>query len=330
MSHGIESTDHLAYFGQTPWHGLGTPVMEDISIPDMLEAAKLTWEIGLTPMFYELPDGEEIRRYESPRKAMYRTDTRTLLDVVGPGYVPTQNAEALAFFEEYLATGSMKLNVAGSLFSGRYVWGLAKLKTGFTLPGGDEVQGYLLVANANQYGKGLIVKFVVERVVCHNTLTMALNESGRQVTIPHIRVFDKAAREHAKTKIGLAVEELETMATLSQQFAQRKLSDVEVQQVLGSTFRVPAMVEEEELTIKQTRPVKRVLALYEGEAIGAEMESAKGTSWGLLNAVTQYIDHEYGRGGQKGQDRRLTNSWFGGGVQVKARALKALKGLDDE
>lgn len=311
MSHGITETDQMAYVGKTPWHGLGNEVPEGVSIEEMLKAANLSWRVGRAPLFFEADDV----RYKLRDRVIYREDTKAVLDTVGPKYVPTQNDEAFEFFRAYLATGDMTLNTAGSLWGGRYVWGLAKLRVGFELPGGDAVTGHLLVANANKYGRGLIVKFVMERVVCHNTLTVALNETGKQITIPHNREFNAAARKDAERKLGLAVDTFASLEKEAQVLAELRLPDAAVTRVLKATF-IPKRAEGTD----PTRLMKRVKELYLGAGIGAEMASAQGTGWGLLNAVTQYVDHEYGRT----QDGRLRTSWFGGGEVTKRRARQAL------
>jgi phage/plasmid-like protein (TIGR03299 family) len=304
----------MSYVGQVPWHGLGNEVTEGVSIEEMLVAAGLTWPIELETLFYTRGD----TNFGIHDKVMIRGDTNTVLDVVGPDYVPAQNNEVLEFFREYLITGDLALNTAGSLWGGRYVWGLARLKVGFTLPGGDRVEGYLLVANANKYGRGLIVKFVMERVVCHNTLTIALNEGGRQITIAHNRKFDEAARRDAKLKLGLAVDTFASLEKEATTFAAMALEEEQVNRVLAATFSLE--LTEDEQPLKANRKFNRVKELYLGAGIGAEMASAQGTAWGLLNAVTQFVDHEYGRT----QDNRLRNSWFGGGEVVKRRTRQAI------
>ena len=312
MSHGITKTDDMAYVGKEPWHSLGHAVPAGVSIEEMRDTARLGWPIELAPLTFEING----RVLAVPHRVMYRGDTEEVLDVVGPDYVPAQNEEVLEFFREYLATGDLALETAGSLWGGKYVWGLAKLKAGFTLAGGDTVGGYLLVANANKYGRGLIVKFVLERVVCHNTITIALNESGRQVTIAHNRKFDAEARRDAQVRLGLAVDTFKSLEKEAQAFSKLKLEDEQVNFVLGKTF---SLNYEDDVYVENRR-ARRVRALYEGAGIGTELKSANGTGWGLLNAVTQYIDHEAGRT----QDTRLRNSWFGGSGVLKSRARSAL------
>lgn len=320
MSHEITSTDNMAYVGEKPWHGLGTELPEGCSIEQMQVAAGLNWTIETRPMSYL--DANDIAT-DAPRKAMLRMDTNELLDVVGPEYIPAQPAEVLEFFRDYLAAGELALSTAGSLKGGRYIWGQADLKDGFTLAGGDEVKGKLLVANPNRYGKGLIVKFVAERVVCWNTLTAALGEGGRQVTIAHNRKMDEEGRRHALRRIGLATTSLLDFKAEAEALSKRQLTEAEVLETLAETFRVP-VTDSGELT-RQSRTINRVRDFFEGAGMGADLVSARGTAWGLLNAVTQYVDHEYGHT----QDARMEHAWFGGGEVMKRRAQTKLRELAD-
>lgn len=312
------NVDSMAYAGQTPWHGLGNKVPETASIEEMQVAAGLTWSTKVAALSFKAGSAH----VKIPRRAMYRDDTNGFLDIVGPEYIPAQNDEVLEFFREYLASGDMTLETAGALDAGRYVWGLGKLKVDFTLPGGDRVEGYLLVCNPNIYGKGLIVKFVMTRVVCQNTLTGALNETGQRVTIAHIRKFDAETRAAAKEAIGLATDAVISLKKEAEAFANLRLTDGAVDSILQEVFGLE-MEPDPEQGIERVRHVpttKRIKDLYLGAGIGSQLESAAGTAWGLLNAVTQYVDHEQG----KTADARLKNAWFGQGQVRKDKTRQAI------
>jgi phage/plasmid-like protein (TIGR03299 family) len=313
MAHGITATDSMAFTGELPWHGLGTKVDDGMTVDQMLEAAGLTWQVLTAPLFFIDTAGKQ-RRVED--KVMIRSDNSEILDTVGKRYVPAQNTEIFEFFREYVEVGDMSLNTAGSLWGGRYVWALAKFREGFTLAGGDKVEGYLLVSNPNKYGAGMVVKLVMTRVVCWNTLTMSLQETGNRVVIAHNRAFDENARIDAKMKIGLATNAMERFEAEANAFTKVEGTVELLTKVVKEAFDYPEVEE----VLADTKPGKRILELYSGAGIGAALPSASGTGWGILNAVTQYIDHEQGRT----QDSRLRNSWFGGGEAVKTRARKVL------
>jgi len=320
MSHEITSTDGIAYrlSEGDPWHGLGVGLPDDATLEDYAEGAGLRWRIKTAPVFATLDDGTHV---DVPRKVMYRSDTKQVLDVIGPEYVPAQPDEVLEFFRDYLASGDMTMTTVGSLKAGRYVWAQANLRKGFTLAGGDTVDGRLLIANPNQYGRGLIVKLVMTRVVCANTIRFALTENGRQIVLAHNRTFDKEARDDAARRFGLAADAFENLKHEAEAFAATRIADeADVTRVLAATWKVP-LTEDGEVLMRKSRQVKRCRELYDGAGIGASLPSAAGTAWGLLNAVTQYVDHEMGRGQEAD---RAAASMFGDGDKIKGRARKAL------
>ena len=322
MSDKIMNDDGMAYRLSEghPWHGKGVGLPDDATLDDYRAAANLNWEIQTAPLFYQRVGPTETVNVPVNRRVMFRADTLNALDVIGSEYVPAQPSEVLEFFRDYLGSGDMTMTTCGSLSGGRYVWGQANLKEGFTLAGGDEVRGKLLIANPNRYGHGLIAKLVLERVVCWNTLTMALSESGRKIILAHNRKFDEPARRDAMTKFGLAAAGFANIKKEATTFAQTRITDdAAVTKVLAGAFKVP-LTEKGEL-LRDSRQVNRCRDLFDGVGDGAGLASAAGTAWGLLNAVTQYVDHEMGRGDA---NDRLAFSWFGSGDGIKNRARKAL------
>lgn len=317
MGHGLEKHDGMAYVKRTqadvPWHGLGNPVQPGVSIEKMAIEAKLEWGVGLTPVLFQA-HGKTWR--DNRHNVMYREDSNMVLDIVGPNYVPVQNAEVLEFFREYVETGDMDMETAGSLQNGKIVWALAKMNQNFFLNGDDEVRGYVLLMNPHQYGKGMVVKFTPIRVVCYNTLTMALH-SGGGLKLWHNQKFDTAAQREAKIRLGLAREKLDVFREDAEKLVNAVLDEAVAINLLNEVFgsdNLDKPVEE------QTPTVQRVMALYGGLGYGATLPTAQSTAWGLLNATTQYFDHEYGRSA----DNRLTNAWMGGGEVKKRKMFEAL------
>lgn len=308
-----DNIDTMAYAHEVPWHGLGENVDPTASVDTWLKASKINWPVELINVEWEW-NGK--RHMTDKIKLMLRGDTGDILDKVGPNYVPTQNNEVLEFFREYVDTGDMQIETVGSLLGGKYIWALAKMHRDFKLPGNDQVLGYVLLANPHQYGKAMIAKFTQVRVVCWNTYTAALAAGGEGIRIWHNRAFDDDARREAKRRLGIARDRMDAMEEAAARLVMLELTREEA---TGITAKVLKADPEQPLE-KQTRTVKRVIELWEGAGLGATLKSAAGTGWGLLNATTQYIDHEYGRT----NDRRLAHSWLGGGEVTKRRAMEEL------
>lgn len=302
MAHEIES---MAYTNEKPWHGLGHHVLEAPSVDKMLKLAKLDWTIEKHPLHYSQTAPEDRPNAEvNDYFALVRNTDGKCLDVVGRHYRPVQNKDAFEFFNEFVQAGKARMETAGSLRGGKYVWGLANLQSSFKLDGGDEVKGYLLVASPHESGKALIIKFTTVRVVCNNTLTLALKHSGNEFRMAHRCEFDDNMRQRAKEVLGIAREQMDEFEKNARKLKKMKMGKKDIIEVLANVYQPRASLKHiMEDVEKNTSPsMKRVLDVLE-HAPGADPD----TGWGVLNAVTYYADHVASRG----QDKRLVNAWFG-------------------
>ena len=129
----------------------------------------------------------------------------------------------------------MIMDTAGALKEGQIVWALADVKEGFKLFGEDEVRGYLLFSNPHIYGKSIDIKFVLERVVCNNTLTMALAEKGQpSVKVNHRREFNA---DEVKHLLGaLDINAWSNLKRLQPFLAKKRYTDNDFERFLGQVF----------------------------------------------------------------------------------------------
>ena len=158
MAHLVET---MAYAGETPWHGLGVRVSNDLTPVQMMDKAGLNWGVEKVDSFIRVGDQE----IKTGQQALIRTSDNKVLTNVGQDWNPVQNSEAFEFFSEYVLAGDMEMHTAGSLKGGRMVWALAKVKESFDILGGDQVDSYLLFSNPHEYGKSIDVRFTPIRVV---------------------------------------------------------------------------------------------------------------------------------------------------------------------
>ena len=310
------AVETMAYTNQVPWHGLGTHVADAPSVDKMLTLAQLDWNVEKRAMAY-VSDGAHYDGKVDRHFALVRDSDGSCLDVVGKTYTPVQNREAFEFFTEFVEAGNATMETAGSLRGGRYVWGLANLGVGFKLRNDDQVNGYLLVAAPHEAGKSFLIKFTAVRVVCQNTLSLALSQGGTEFRMAHRRQFDNKMVEVAKDTLGIArdqVGELEKNARILQKM---KMTRDDTIRVLAPIYQ-PQTDMKELLADFDANAAPRMKALIDinNRAPGAEPD----TAWGTLNAVTYYADHVASRGA----DKRLTNAWFGKTANQKVRVLDAL------
>ena len=305
MAHNVET---MAYTNEVPWHGLGFSLKTAPTVKEMLKAAKIDWKVERVPMFTE--DGTEVPEFA----ALRRSNDGKVLDVVGSRYQPVQNSEAFEFFQEFVKAGNATMETAGSLRGGKFVWGLANLKTEFKLPGNDRVKGYVLCFNPHQQGKRMLYKTTSVRVVCNNTLDIALKGAGNVWRMSHARTFNEAAIKEAKETLGLAREHFHDFEKTAQKLKKKTLTREKMIEILALTFQPDATLKEL-LNDGLNRKMEMLLQINE-KAPGAD----PGTAWGALNAVTYYADHVASRT----PDKRLSNAWLGKTATQKQRVLNDL------
>jgi phage/plasmid-like protein (TIGR03299 family) len=303
----------MAYTNEVPWHGLGTYIEDAPSINDMLIKAGLDWEVEKRPISLA-GDNDEIEGFY----ALTRDRDNKVFDIVGNRYKPTQNAEAFEFFSEFVEAGDATMETAGSLCGGKMVWGLAKLHSSFKLANDDKVEGYLLVASPHEGGKSLIIKFTTVRVVCNNTITLALSrQDGSTFRMPHVHTFDEDMINQAKVALGIAREQMKQFEKNARTLKKTKMSDAEVISLFGDVYQPDvekiALINKFEDTASPR--VQRLYDVYRN-APGAD----PGNAWGALNALTYYTDHLASRS----SDKRLSNAWMGKAARVKQMVFNSL------
>jgi|TARA_R110000851_G_scaffold117647_2_gene244528 phage/plasmid-like protein (TIGR03299 family) len=313
MSHELEIVNgeaQMAYTGEVPWHGLGVKVEESLSPAEFQKAAGLDWNVVERPVYAEF-NGNKIT---SGHKMLIReTDAKPLTIITGD-WNPVQNSEAFEFFNEFCEVGAMKMETAGSLKGGQWVWALAKMTDTFELFGGDSIEGYLLFSNPHIYGRGIDIQQTLTRVVCNNTINVALQGASKnKVRFNHRRVFDA---DLAKELLGLAADKMESFKAMAQFLGTRSYKDEIVADYFDEVFPGYSKKTEDKKSSKNALRAFEVLETQPGA------EYAKGTWWQALNAATYLVDHEIG----KSQESRLISNFYGSNKQLKTRALeKALE-----
>ena len=299
MAHNVET---MAYAGEKPWHGLGVPVLADLTPAQMLDAASLNWTVTKVPAFAKIAG----KNVAIDRSALVRESDNTILDIVSDDWNPIQNEEAFEFFNEFVAAGDMEMHTSGSLQDGKIVWGLAKVKESFELFKGDEVESYLLFSNFHKYGYSTDVRFTPIRVVCNNTLTLSLNQKVENaVKISHRKVFNA---DVTKEMLGIAKDKLAKYKEMASFLGSKKAKDENIVEYFNRIF--PSSGKKE-----VSRNAERAMEILHTQP-GANY--AEGTWWQPFNAITFLTDHELGRNA----DSRLTSAWYGYNKGLKTKALE--------
>ena len=314
----------MAFVGETPWHGLGQKLQEGASIEQWQKSAGMDWFIESAPVCYTPCDfDQQTEQYvTSPvqtfpkRNVLYRSDTKAPLSVVSDRYKAVQPIEVLEFFRDLVAENGFKLHTAGTLFGGKRMWALAETGQYDEIAKGDGIGGFLLLSTSCDKSLATTARFTSVRVVCNNTLSMATAEDACSVSFTHAREFD---HEAMKAKLGKAVESFGAFIEMGKVLQKQKLAWSDASDFVRKLVLTNEQLNNELYNYDKHRGYTKIMDLFEGEAMGADM--AGNTKWGLLNAITEYLDHHHPA---RNDDARLNNTWFGAGDKMKAKAIQLL------
>lgn len=305
----------MAYVGQQPWHGLGTRLAPDQPLEVWAQQAGMDWQIETADVQFIVGRSFPGSLHAFPeQKVLYRSDTKAPLSVVSKRFKVVQPAEILEFYRDLTEIGGYEMETAGVLKEGRKLWALARTGQSVTLKGGDTVNGYLLLATACDGTLATTAQFTSVRVVCNNTLAVALRDSAAAVKVPHRSAFDAPA---VKRQLGVAITPWSSFSDYIKELANCRVADKAVEVFLTKVFAYGHSNTEAHGRAFNEHAAQKVSALYAGQGKGSDLSSAKGTAWGLLNSVTEYVDHHRR---SRSNDNRRDAAWFGQGAMLKQQA----------
>ena len=303
----------MAYAGQKPWHGLGNKLPADQSIDTWKKSAGMDWMIENAEVrFITGQNGVGVINAFPDQKVLYRSDTKAPLAVVSKRFQVVQPGEILEFYRDLTSVGGFELETAGVLREGRKFWALARTGQSVSLKGRDRVDGYLLLATACDGTLATTAQFTSVRVVCNNTLAIALGNNSGAIKVPHRSQFDP---DMVKRQLGITVSSWDGFVARMKALVDRPVDPDSVEGLLRRVLTYPGQGGTANVVNEQA--VKAVRSLYEGGGKGASYASSRGTAWGLLNSVTEYVDHHRRA---RSDDHRRDAAWFGQGAQIKQKA----------
>ena len=281
MSAAVES---MFWAGRAvPWHGLGKQVIEAPNSREAIRHAGLDWNVTKQPVFtsYGLDPIVIPNTY-----ANVRDTDGAILGVVGGYYQILQNVDAFDFVDSMI-TGDVRYETAGSLHGGKKVWLLAKLPEVKIL--GDEVVPYLIFTNSHNGKSAVRAALTPVRVVCQNTLNIALRGAKRSFSVCH--KGDVMSKMEASKKIlGLSEQYMGSLQASAEVLGKIILSDREVAELCEGLFAPKGV---DDMTDRQYETSRdRVKALKFRYEAAPDLAGIRGTGWGFINAVADYVNHE--------------------------------------
>lgn len=275
MSANVET---MFYTRETPWHGLGTRVEEALVSEVALVYAGLDWNVVQQDVYAE--NNIRIPGY----KVNLRDSDGATLGIVSDRYRVVQNAEAFRFTDDLLDEG-VTYETAGSLNGGRKTWLLAKLPQRYIISG-DEITPYLVVMNSHDGSSGIKVAMTPIRVVCQNTLNLALNTAKRIWTTKH--TTNVMGRVHeAQVTLGLAEKYMTALGREIDILSDIRLSDRVAKEFLDELFPVT-----ENMTDLQRRNNSRMREDLEYRYYDApDLDHVGKNGYRFINAVSDFATH---------------------------------------
>ena len=284
-------------FIEKPWAGIGAEVNSTLSSREMLYKAKLDWQVSKIP---------------SQRPKSH------------------SNQETFRFYKAYFQSGNAEIETVGSLDGARILWALARLNENFTLPGQDELKGYILLASRHEDREKIEIQFFLLRSACNSMLKVSskarptVKNSFRRVfksTLPFLsesaQKFDEELTQKANATIQMGREAILNFSEKAQNLANKKVDETIAQNYMHEVFKPDTLKGDEKLPEDQTKKNEQDALEAFGKVSGQNLESAQMSAWGLLTAVAYTADRL-----GKNQDSRLRQSWFGPSAKIKKRALE--------
>lgn len=341
MAHEITERDDMMYVGETPWHGLGTRLADVATSAEAIAAASLGWKVIQTPVYTAIPriaitngvDGQhavgsvDMKRVEG-QLAIVREDTDEVFAIMSDGYTPVQNTEAFEFFDALAGAGEAIYHTAGSLKGGRRVWILAKLPGDLKISDTDILERYILLANSHDGSRAFSVQMTPVRVVCNNTLSVALGGEETRFKAKHTSNIMRRVN-NARDLLGLSEAYFEMFMRGVERLVDARMTEGQMNDFSRRILGIAPKATADEIREPATTALFKLPALFvSGQGNHGE------TAWDAFNAVTEYVDHvrpigramnTYGDRSVEVQDKRLDAAWFGNGAMLKQGAWNDLQ-----
>lgn len=290
------NVETMFYVGETPWHGLGQEIDHCLTSEEAIKVAELDWDVVPKPIYDEF--GREISGY----KVNQRSSDNKNLGIVTNRYAIVQNRDAFAFTDALLGEG-VTYETAGSLASGKRVWMLARME-GTTLAE-EKIDPYLVFTNSHDGTGAIRVAITPVRVVCQNTLNLALSRASRHWSCVH-----KGDIQSKLDEARFTLQNAEAyMKALEEEFGELKRKKVTEEQVrnmtnkllelefndlfkkavkTGKVVEFKKLVKQQKYEEKLNRKHDDILNIYFDKP---DLKGTEHSAFRFINAVSDYATH---------------------------------------
>jgi len=272
------NVESMFYVRETPWHGLGVKVDEALSSIKALELGGLDWSVIQKEIYTD--DNMLIPSF----KANIRESDNRVLGVVTDRYKIVQNKEAFAFTDSLIGEGCT-YETAGSLQEGKKVWLLAKLPEKYHILD-DEVTPYMVFSNSHDGSGAIKIAMTPIRVVCNNTLNLALRDAKRIWSTIHTGDI-KSKLDEAMQTLLLAEHYMKKLDYEAHFLSRKKIDDKKVLEFINEL--IPLSDNASKIQQKNVDLLRTDMKLRYFEA--PDLTSLPKTPWRFINAVSDFATH---------------------------------------
>ena len=299
----------MAYSGEVPWHRKGEGFTTLMTSDQAIRGAKLDYEVVKERLYRE--DGSPTTAHVTINKF-----NNEILGYVSAKYSIIQNVRAFDFFDEFVGQGLAMYVTAGALGVGEKMWLLAKLPSSFSPLHGDTTELYCLLVNTHDGERPLCVCFTPIRVVCQNTLNMALANCQNVVKIRHTLNAEERMREAGRI-MKLMDEHFKRLGDTAEKLARFEIDDDFIKEYQNALFGKNEDLPE----LGPSRSIRwDKIRMYEGRlynGMGVDIPGVKGTAWWCLNAGVEMADYDMTKNDADPTERVI----FGNSAKFKQSAL---------
>jgi len=331
MAHNI---GQMFYYGKLPWHELGQKIKQPATVEEALKAGGLDWEVDTVRIMPVGEPGTQIsHRVAVVRKDREPGEVGRVVGVVHPGFQPLQNRQCAMMFDALLGQGKPTYHTGGYLKNGEVTWLLARLPGDIRVRGDDVLETYLLFTNSHDGSIAIDIRLTTVRVVCQNTLSLALHKkgvAGKVFRHGHNGSYE-LLKEEAKAFFEFSIQQSREAESLFSRLAAKACTNDAFNAFLKKLMPdpvKPATANRNPSVLRGYETRMETVAAARGEVMGIHLEGipdrdiqpAEDTWWGALNTVTAWSDHV-----QKTESERYAHILFGNGDRLKTAALTRIR-----
>jgi phage/plasmid-like protein (TIGR03299 family) len=321
----------MFYTGAVPWHGLGVPLARPADLDEALKVGGLNWQVDEVDLLtVDDPPSPVPRRKALVRSDRAHGDAGRVLGVAHREFAPVQNRDAGMLFDAIFGRGKRVYCTGGYLGNGEVVWLLAKIDKTIRIQGDDVIEPYALMANSHDGSMALNIRLTTVRVVCQNTLSLAMKE---RIGIGFRRAHQGSFAQHAAAAqefFATTMRELDTVSNSFTILSKLSCSDTKFEEIVAALLPEPkkprkadgnpGLLKAWTTRLAAVKAARTKISELRVNGKGMDLDGSRGTFWGALNAVLEYVDHH-----RRVEQDRIAYALLGDGMDLKMRAFSKIQ-----